>query len=79
VKSRPMNKVDIDLDVCIRCKMCVDACFVNVFRWDNTPGDEKPVAAYQEDCVWCLSCEEICPVQCIDVKPTIPGRLPAHY
>jgi NAD-dependent dihydropyrimidine dehydrogenase PreA subunit len=74
-----MNRVQINLDICNRCKVCVDACFVNVIKWDNTPGEEKPVAAYQEDCVWCLACEDACPVQCIEVIPTLPGKFAAHY
>lgn len=66
-------KIEIDRDMCNSCKTCVDACFVDVFRWDAK--EEKPIAAYPEDCVWCLACEMVCPVQCIEVIPTIPVRL----
>jgi NAD-dependent dihydropyrimidine dehydrogenase PreA subunit len=69
--------VKIDLDMCNSCKTCVDACFIDVIRWDNK--EERPVAAYPEDCVWCLACEEACPAQCIDVIPNLPWRLAAPY
>jgi len=72
-----MNSIKIDRDLCNGCKTCVDACFVDVIRWDDKA--ERPIAAYPEDCVWCLACEDACPVQCIEVVPTIPGRLPAWY
>jgi NAD-dependent dihydropyrimidine dehydrogenase PreA subunit len=72
-----MNSIKIDRDLCNGCKTCVDACFLDVIRWDDKA--ESPIAAYPEDCVWCLACEDACPVQCIEVVPTIPGRLPAWY
>jgi len=70
-------KIEIDLDKCTGCKLCIDACFVDVIRWDSK--EEKPIAAYPEDCAWCLSCEIACPAQCIEVIPTIPVRLMAPY
>ncbi|MBP1750867.1 MAG: hypothetical protein H6Q52_3406, partial [Deltaproteobacteria bacterium] len=30
-----MNTIKIDMDVCSGCKACYDACFVNVFRWNE--------------------------------------------
>ena len=70
-------KIEIDMDLCNRCKACVNACFVDVFRWDAE--EEKPIAAYSEDCVWCYACEMACPVKCIEVKPIGPRHIPAPY
>jgi adenylylsulfate reductase subunit B len=72
-----VNKIEIDLDKCKSCKTCVNACFADVLRWNET--DNKPVAAYPEDCVWCLACEAACPAQCIEVIPNIPAPLRSSY
>ena len=70
-------KIEIDLNMCNSCKMCVSACFLDVIRWDDK--EERPIAAYPEDCVWCYACEIACPVQCIEVIPAMPGRIPPSY
>ena len=59
--------IEINLEECTGCKTCVEACFVDVMRWDDT--EEKPMIAYEQDCVWCFTCEINCPVQCIHVIP----------
>jgi NAD-dependent dihydropyrimidine dehydrogenase PreA subunit len=69
--------IEIDRKKCKSCKTCVDSCFVDVYRWDDK--EKKPIAAYPEDCVWCYACEMACPVQCIEVKPIGPRRLPEPY
>jgi adenylylsulfate reductase subunit B len=80
METAPKNWVDriqIDLDICNGCKMCIGACFVDVIRWDAE--GERPVAVYPEDCVWCLACEVACPAQCIEVVPIIPAPLRGSY
>jgi NAD-dependent dihydropyrimidine dehydrogenase PreA subunit len=72
-----VKKIEINLQTCKGCKACVNACFVDVLRWDEAT--KKPVVAYPEDCVWCLACEAACPVQCIEVIPNIPAPLRSSY
>jgi adenylylsulfate reductase subunit B len=72
-----VKEIQINLDACKGCKTCMNACFADVIRWNET--DEKPIAAYPEDCVWCLACEVACPAQCIEVIPNIPAPLISSY
>ena len=64
--------IEIHFDECTGCKTCVEACFVDVMRWNED--EEKPVVAYEQDCVWCFTCEINCPAQCINVIPHMPKR-----
>jgi NAD-dependent dihydropyrimidine dehydrogenase PreA subunit len=63
-------KIKFDLDLCKGCKICTEACFVDVIRWNEE--EKKPFAAYPEDCAWCYA-------KCIDVVPNTPWRVPAPY
>ncbi|MCR4393636.1 MAG: ferredoxin family protein [Dehalococcoidales bacterium] len=72
-----VKQINIDLTRCKGCKTCVNACFVDVLRWDED--QKKPVVAYTEDCVWCLACEAACPAECIEVVPVIPAPLRSSY
>ena len=69
--------IEINTEECTGCETCVEACFVDVLRWDDS--EEKPIVAYEQDCVWCFTCEINCPVQCIDVKPDMPGHRVEPY
>lgn len=67
-------KIEIDKKLCKPCcKVCVDACPLDVLRWDENT--KEAVVAYPEDCVWCCICEIECPVQCINVIPNLPMRI----
>ncbi len=72
-----MHTIKIDKDKCTGCKMCYEACFVNVFIWDDT--EEKPVAKYPEECATCNWCELSCPVDAIEVIPDNPVPIPEPY
>jgi NAD-dependent dihydropyrimidine dehydrogenase PreA subunit len=70
-----VKKIEIDETTCIHCKTCFEACFIDVYRWDDI--EEHPIIAYPEDCVGCFACEIACPVQCIEVIPIIPLEMPS--
>jgi adenylylsulfate reductase subunit B len=72
-----VKEIKIDRDNCQGCKSCMKACFADVIRWDDS--EDKPVATYPEDCVWCLACEAACPTQCIEVIPNIPAPLRSSF
>jgi len=67
------KKIEIDFEACSGCKTCMNACFVDVIRWDKE--EKKPIVAYPEDCVWCYACEIACPEQCIEVVPEIKAHI----
>ena len=77
VSKNWVKEIKIDRENCKGCKQCMNACFVDVIRWDEE--NEKPIVAYPEDCVWCLACELACPQQCVDVIPNIPAPLRSSY
>lgn len=67
-----MHTVKIDLAVCTGCKTCVDACWVDVIRWDDVKG--IPFGAYPEDCQICTYCERVCPTGAIEILPDWESR-----
>ncbi|MBI4329980.1 MAG: 4Fe-4S dicluster domain-containing protein [Chloroflexi bacterium] len=67
----------IDMDLCNGCRVCVDACPVDVIRFDD--GEKKPIIAYKDDCIWCFNCESVCPMDCIEIMPTKARHIPEPY
>ena len=59
--------IEINREECTGCQTCVEACFVDVMRWDDD--EERPIVAYESDCVWCFTCEINCPAECINIVP----------
>lgn len=72
-----MHTVKIDLNLCVRCQVCVDSCFVNVLSWDEARG--IPYGAYPAECQICTYCERICPVGAIEIVPDWQGRKTPPY
>jgi len=72
-----VKEINIDRETCKGCKSCMNACFMDVIRWDDE--NKKQDVDYTEDCVWCLACEVACPEDCIDVIPNIPAPLRSSF
>lgn len=68
-----VDEILIDQEKCIGCQRCVKACASDVMRMD--PETKKAVAAYPEECEWCLICEVRCPTKAIYVKPKFPAPI----
>ncbi len=67
-----MNTIAIDRTPAPACQTCYEACFMDVFRWDDA--EEQPIVAYAEDCVECNKCELECPEECIKVIVDYDGK-----
>ena len=61
----PIEK--LDLEKCTGCKICVDACPMDVIRLDEE--SKKAFIKYVKDCIACYNCEEDCPENAIYVTP----------
>lgn len=62
-----MNKIIINKELCIGCKLCFKSCFIDVIKWDEQT--RRPIVAYPQDCVQCLFCELNCPKRAVKVVP----------
>jgi len=72
-----MTTVTIDYDKCIGCKLCYQACFMDVIRWDEET--KRPIGAYPEECAICCWCEMKCPKDCIHVQPDYSVKRPQMF
>ena len=65
------SHVAVDYDICVADGACLENCPVDVFTWVDTPGhpaSERKVEPTREDqCIDCMLCVDICPVDAIDV------------
>ena len=62
-----MNKITVNQTLCIGCKICFKACFVDVIRWDEEKN--QPIIKYPRECMQCNYCVVNCPVRAIKVYP----------
>jgi 2-oxoglutarate ferredoxin oxidoreductase subunit delta len=59
-----MAKVEIEIERCKGCGLCVEACNEQVLelgREINLSGYAYVVAVRAEDCIGCCRCAEMCP------------------
>jgi NAD-dependent dihydropyrimidine dehydrogenase PreA subunit len=65
------TQVTVDFDICIADGACIEACPVNVYEWLDTPGhpgsEKKTFMAREQDCIFCMACENVCPPQCVKI------------
>lgn len=54
-----MTSASVDKTKCVKCKTCVDSCFLGVIAWDEE--HSVPYLKYGNDCQVCGVCETICP------------------
>ena len=63
--------VAVDYDLCVADGACLESCPVDVFTWVDTPdhpeSDRKVEPTYEDQCIDCMLCVDICPVDAIDV------------
>ncbi|SEK93165.1 4Fe-4S dicluster domain-containing protein [Haloferax larsenii] len=70
--------VAVDYDICLADGACLENCPVDVFTWVDTPdhpvSETKVEPTNEDQCIDCMLCVDICPVDAIDVDPGREGR-----
>lgn len=56
--------VELDIDKCLGCKMCINVCPHQVF----TMRENKASIKNKDYCIECGACDKNCPVNAIRVK-----------
>ena len=63
--------VAVDYDLCIADGACLEDCPVDVFTWVDTPdhpeSEKKAEPTREGQCIDCMLCVDVCPVDAIDV------------
>ncbi|WP_396612228.1 ferredoxin family protein [Haloferax sp. S1W] len=71
--------VAVDFDICLADGACLEDCPVDVFTWVDTPGhpesELKAEPTHEDQCIDCMLCVDVCPVDAIDVDPGRAGRI----
>ena len=69
--------VAVDFDICIADGACLEDCPVDVFEWVDTPdhpeSEIKADPVKEEQCIDCMLCVDVCPVDAIDVDASRAG------
>ena len=62
-----MTSVRVDEQKCVRCRTCVDCCFICAMEWDGQL--QRPYLKYGDDCQICGVCETLCPAGALYIQP----------
>ncbi|MFW9834252.1 MAG: ferredoxin family protein [Candidatus Thorarchaeota archaeon] len=61
--------VGVDFSLCYGCGKCIDACPTNVFTpLQDKSGRQVVDPVREDDCILCLVCEIVCPVEAISIE-----------
>ncbi len=61
--------VGIDMSLCFGCEKCITACPTNVISyWTEDSGRAVVDPIREIDCILCLVCEIVCPVEAISIE-----------
>jgi NAD-dependent dihydropyrimidine dehydrogenase PreA subunit len=70
--------VAVDFDICIADGACLEDCPVDVFEWVDSPdhpeSEIKADPTNEAQCIDCMLCVDVCPVDAIDVDAGRAGR-----
>jgi NAD-dependent dihydropyrimidine dehydrogenase PreA subunit len=70
--------VAVDFDICIADGACLEDCPVDVFEWVDSPdhpeSEIKADPTHEAQCIDCMLCVDVCPVDAIDVDAGRAGR-----
>ncbi len=72
-----MHSLRIDRHRCLRCRGCVDVCYVNAIGWDEN--EDRPFLEYADDCQLCTVCERACPAGALEFVPDWASRYCPPY
>jgi NAD-dependent dihydropyrimidine dehydrogenase PreA subunit len=61
--------VGVDLSLCYGCEKCIHACPTQVFvQMQDESGRQVVDPVKEDDCILCLVCEIVCPVEAISIE-----------
>ncbi len=61
--------VGVDFSLCYGCEKCIHACPTNVFvLMQDDSGRTIVDPVKEDDCILCLVCEIVCPVEAISIE-----------
>lgn len=61
--------VGVDFKLCYGCEKCITACPTNVFvPFTDEQGQSVVDPMNESDCILCLVCEIVCPVEAINIE-----------
>ena len=72
-----MSVIRYDLDACIGCRLCIQVCPFDVFRFNEE--HKKSVIAYPEVCISCGQCYIYCPGKSLALSHTTYAHTLASY